>query len=419
MSVHPGSYRKRMIQGPWSLCGSEADRLRGAVVIPALDEARQLPATLESLAANDVNYLERWLVLVVVNRPENAPSGWVEGNRLTLAWLQRNRRLVPHLAWVDASSGERALPDRFAGAGLARKIGFDLALGRLAGPDSLLVSLDADTLVQPDYLAAIEAHFGADVPDGATLPFCHQPAEDVAGQQAIDLYELYLRHQLLGLTLAGSPYAYASIGSALACRVRGYLAAGGMNRRKAGEDFYFLQQLAKTGGVRQLAGTCVFPSARPSNRVPFGTGEKVSRILGGEQPLLFAAVSAFDQLACLLAAAREQTLFAAERPEGPLAEAPGAAAFLVQQGWPEVRRRLCAQHRSAEARLRAFHTWFDALRSWQLLRYLSMSADKDPLAAVDALLVRAGLQPGGGVAQRLKRLRQLQQPVTSCLSRQG
>jgi len=47
------------------------------------------------------------------------------------------------------------------------------------------------------------------------------------------------------LQQAGSPYAYHTIGSAFACRAEAYIAAGGMNRRHAAEDFYFLQQLAK------------------------------------------------------------------------------------------------------------------------------------------------------------------------------
>jgi hypothetical protein len=32
-----------------------------------------------------------------------------------------------------------------------------------------------------------------------------------------------------------------------------------MNLRRAGEDFYFLQQLAKTSGVSGLTGTEVYP----------------------------------------------------------------------------------------------------------------------------------------------------------------
>jgi hypothetical protein len=45
-----------------------------------------------------------------------------------------------------------------------------------------------------------------------------------------------------------------------------------MTRRKAGEDFYFLQTLTQLGTVGEITATCVHPSARVSQRVPFGTG---------------------------------------------------------------------------------------------------------------------------------------------------
>ena len=88
-------------------------------------------------------------------------------------------------------------------------------------------------------------------------------------------YELYLRYQELAWGYAGSPYAYPAIGSAMACTARAYAASGGMNRRQAGEDFYFLQQLAKTGKIGRIWETTVRPSGRASHRVPFGTGRKV------------------------------------------------------------------------------------------------------------------------------------------------
>jgi hypothetical protein len=53
----------------------------------------------------------------------------------------------------------------------------------------------------------------------------------------------------------------------MACRASAYVAAGGMNRRLAGEDFYFLQQVHKTSGVAALYGTTVHPSPRSSQRV--------------------------------------------------------------------------------------------------------------------------------------------------------
>ncbi len=176
------------------------------------------------------------------------------------------------------------------GVGLARKIGLDLALTLLdyRTSDPLLICLDADTVVQPDYLPALTGHFATTTAGGASISYRHRPASDPAGQSAIDRYELFLRSYVLGLELAGSPYAFHTVGSAMASRASAYVAASGMNRRLAGEDFYFLQQVHKTSGVVPLTGTVVHPSPRSSHRVPFGTGRSVGDMLSdGEQRLLF------------------------------------------------------------------------------------------------------------------------------------
>src|SRR5256885_14172039 len=48
-----------------------------------------------------------------------------------------------------------------------------------------------------------------------------------------------------------------------------------MNRRRAAEDFYFLQKIIPLGGFSDLTATTAIPSARVSERVPFGTGKAV------------------------------------------------------------------------------------------------------------------------------------------------
>ena len=48
-----------------------------------------------------------------------------------------------------------------------------------------------------------------------------------------------------------------------------------MNRRKAGEDFYFINKLIKGEKFGEINKTMVFPSPRISDRVPFGTGRAI------------------------------------------------------------------------------------------------------------------------------------------------
>ena len=76
-----------------------------------------------------------------------------------------------------------------------------------------------------------------------------------------------------------------------------YVKAGGMNRRQAGEDFYFIQKLVPAGGYFNLTSTTVYPSSRISARVPFGTGALMHK-LNSEQGSTFLTynVQAFKEL---------------------------------------------------------------------------------------------------------------------------
>jgi hypothetical protein len=76
-----------------------------------------------------------------------------------------------------------------------------------------------------------------------------------------------------------------TIGSAFAVTAEAYVKRGGMNRRQAGEDFYFLQNLVQLGTVGEINTTRVFPSARLSNRVPFGTGAAIQKWMEGTEDL--------------------------------------------------------------------------------------------------------------------------------------
>jgi hypothetical protein len=406
--------RKRAVAAPWRIAGQPAGAFRGAVVIPSLAESRNLPLTLHSLAANPTASLSRFLLLVVVNQRGDASSGERADNRATLDLLPSWKREygLEHLHWVDAASTGNELPPK-QGVGLARKIGLDLALGHLdfAAGDPLLVCLDADTLVQPDYLAALEGHFACTAEGGASIPYRHRPAGDSAGQAAIDRYELFLRAYVLGLEQAASPYAFHTVGSAMACRASAYAASGGMNRRLAGEDFYFLQQVHKVAGVAPLAGTIVHPSPRPSHRVPFGTGRAVGEMLalGGER-LLFYQPVLFDILGEWLACAGGHDGADGDRllrRAGGIS--PHLRGFLEHAGFCAAWDNLLRHNPDGSRLMGAFHGWFDAFRTMRLLHHLSDRAWPriPPEQAVGPLLKRAacdGAADAGGLLERLRGL---------------
>jgi len=385
------------------------------VVIPALAESDSLFATLQSLAQNPRDVLSDFLILMVVNHRRDAPLSDKLDNEHTLQRLAAGDPFLSGLlfAWVDAASKGLELPAK-GGVGLARKIGFDLALTRLnyRQADPLLISLDADTLVRPDYLPSLRRHFqGAKVP-GAVIPFCHQRGPTPEQDRAIRRYELFLRAYVLGLSRAGSPYAFHTVGSAMACRAGFYARMGGMNVRKAGEDFYFLQHLAKTGGIAQVKGTVVYPSARTSNRVPFGTGRSVSRLLGKEEgAILFYQKDCFqvlrDWLGLVAQNLKSEGEEIRERSEKISVHLAGYLDNIRFIGvWHKLRRNF----RDPPNLMSAFHGWFDGLKTMKLIHYLSARPIPrgEPESVMPELLRWAGLEPVKGIDRQLDLLREIQ-----------
>jgi len=228
-------------------------------------------------------------IIILINAAESARADVLKQNQLTesavLAYAsthheKRFRVLVSHVP---------VLPDRFAGAGLARKMAMDLALGRfnqLDRPGGIILSLDADTICEGNYLIETERQF-RDCPDtkACNIHFEH-PLEGGhfpdSVYNGIIQYELHLRYYIQALRFAGHPHAFHTVGSAFGVRADIYAAQGGMNKRKAGEDFYFLQKIIPLGGFYEINSTMVLPSPRPSDRVGFGTGPVISKFLLGE-----------------------------------------------------------------------------------------------------------------------------------------
>lgn len=275
--------------------------------------------------------------------------------------------------------------------------------------------------MRDDYLPALRRHFGAAAAGAAVLPYCHQRADNPQQAAAIERYELYLRHYQLGLQRAGSPYAYHSIGSALAMSPQAYVRAGGMNRRRAGEDFYLLQQLAKTSGVAQLRGTVVYPSARTSHRVPFGTGEKIARLQNGDSGAVrFFPLGGFQVLEeWLQLVSRHSDKDGEWLLERLAAREPAAARFLQKSGFSAAWERLQRNHPQPQRRLHAFHGWFDALATLRLLHALGNDPcpwqDEPQLAP---LLTWAGLTDVENLGKLLTLLRIAQSGETAVEQRQ-
>jgi hypothetical protein len=362
---------------------------RRAVVIPALAERAHLPLTIESLSSNvPPDILDDTLILVVVNnRPPELGDAvdqielmeQIDDNALTLKWLEGEgqKRAFP-LAWIDASSPGHELP-HWGGVGLARKIGCDSVLTFLLGlnetialDDFIFFSLDADTIVSADYLETAGHELRESGCAGGVISFKHQKAYSPESQTAIDEYEAFLNYYVEGLRWAGSPYAFHTIGSCICFTASGYIRANGFAaRRQAGEDFYFCVEMAKTGGICEINKTMVFPSARISRRVPFGTGKRMAEAkLKGEEALLAYDFRVFVCLRELLGAVSAHADEGSPRIFAELTS-PAAREFLESRGFPDIWERFQRQYKTKDALMAAFHRWFDGFVTLKYIHWLT------------------------------------------------
>ncbi|MDA8693427.1 glycosyltransferase [Saprospiraceae bacterium] len=163
-----------------------------------------------------------------------------------------------------------------SGVGHARKSLMDTAFRYFQsnGRNGIIVNIDADTCCSINYIHEIYNHFKKN-PDTEAASIRYEHIIPIDTHPIID-YELHLRYFINMQRLINLPYAYQTVGSAMAVRSESYVKEGGMNRRQAGEDFYFIHKYSKNLSLSEINTAYVTPSPRKSGRVPFGTGKAVS-----------------------------------------------------------------------------------------------------------------------------------------------
>jgi hypothetical protein len=363
--------RRYLARHPWG--GGAPDelpapdpRLKLCVVIPSLAEAENLPAVLRSLGAS--RRPAEAEVLVLVNQSETAPPEILKNNQATMQLQAVFAGNPLPIYFLDRFSSGRALPAADAGVGLARRLGLDAGLARLQRAGNLtrasLACLDADSPVGPGYLdAVLEVFDRGDQPAAGYCTYAHPVPADPALRLAGAAYELWLRYVAAGLRVAGSWFAFPTIGSCTVVSAAAYARVGGMEPRQAAEDFHFLRKLAKLSGEAPLAFISrarVFPAARVSARVPFGTGRAMQRSLdeGPEAYLWVEPPEVFFDLAEFFRRLPEgyDDLDALRRLP------PRLLAFLEAEGaWP-VLGQFRKIYPGARQFTQAGQHWFDSLR---------------------------------------------------------
>lgn len=253
-----------------------SDDLELAVVIPAYNEP-DIEDTIIGLLNNDDPGCQVD-VFIVFNAPDDKEDRIINRNLTDYQHYFEFAEGLDH-PFVKLHVSWQLFPKKIAGPGSARKYGMDMAVRRfnqIDRPDGVIISLDADAVISRDYLLSIREHFIANPKqDAATIYFEHQYQEP---DDPVVLYELYLRYFRHAMEWSGYPHHFYSIGSCFAVKAKPYAEQGGMNRKNAGEDFYFLNKIELNGVLGECNKPVVYPSGRVSDRVPFGTGTEVKKI---------------------------------------------------------------------------------------------------------------------------------------------
>ncbi|MBQ9788125.1 MAG: glycosyltransferase family 2 protein [Lentisphaeria bacterium] len=337
------------------------------VVIPILGESEFIWQTLEKLNEAQRNFAEKVLVLLVFNHNAKTPQNYIDDNLKLLDKLRHSPFPYPelNLSIIDVQK-----PLRYA-VGEARKIGMDSIIKEIS-PDysmaknSIIISLDGDTIVENDYFNKISKFFKENPKtDAAAFEVVHQKSNDEKIEKAIRHYEEYLEKYYLALQEADSPFAYKSVGSAFAVRVSSYIRSGGMRKERAGEDFYFLEAVAKIGRIDFTRIITVHPSPRISKRVAFGTGIAVEEIINGKNYPHFGN-KAIRELKKLLASATNENLTSVEL--FLKLQTAETKEFLITHNFPILWGKVLKNYPTEKLSNQFKYYYFDALKTLQFLK---------------------------------------------------
>ncbi|MCA9437357.1 MAG: hypothetical protein KC978_16345, partial [Candidatus Omnitrophica bacterium] len=395
-------FLKRADLERWEIEADSLEQVHRIVAVPALAESENLFKTLSDLKEQSGDLLGETLILCVVNNrtADHASPESIQDNRKTLELLRGWKGSKLRIGIVDASSHGKELGAN-EGVGTARKIGLDLGSKVLLDhglSQAPLISLDADCRVPANYLSEISQFFAEEERWAATVE-CFHPldgSESMANLRGILAYETHLRYHELGLRRAGSPYAFPTIGSTIVCTAEAYVVSGGMRKRRAAEDFYFLQELAKTGRVEFITQTWVTPSTRSSDRVPFGTGRSMGAFLGEEKKFYRTYhPESYEILRKWLITVTEDPDLGSQGLMQRAKEFSSALEeFLQDRNFPKAWDRIQTHSKSREKRLQDFHRWFDAFRTLKAIHFLrDHEFGLFPLfPSVEMLLSRMGVE---------------------------
>jgi len=391
-------YLSKQISLPQLIEKLPKKNLKFSVIIPVYDEP-YLSATLNHLLNCDLPK-EPVEIILVFNASEATPNHIINQNRKTCAEIEewsKSQTLPMDIHPIIKED----IPLEYMGAGYARKLGMDEAIRRFASinrTDGVLISLDADTECERNYFTSIEHTLIKEPNINAGTIFFEHPTEGTKYSenvyQAIIRYELFLRYYKQALHYCGFPYAFHTIGSAFFVKALAYAKQGGMNKRKAGEDFYFLNKLFQLGNIREITKTRVYPSPRPSDRVLFGTGPEIKKISNNsEQEYLTYHPEFFTHLKSFFSKAEQLYHIPENKINGVFADLPAFfREFLLKINAEKNIKRIRNNCASLDIFRKHLFLWFDGLKIIRLNHEAHESAFNKTslLKAANIMLEKSG-----------------------------
>ncbi len=388
---------------PHQIKESPSSELGIIVVIPCYNEP-DIITTLSALANCDLPQ-SKVEVILVVNSSE------VESEEIRNKNLQS---IQDFDCWKNTYQGEidfylihvPDLPKKHAGVGLARKIGMDEAVHRFheIDKDGIIVCFDADAECTSNYLVEIERHFYLfPKSPGCSIHYEHPiEGEEFNAEiyRGIINYELHLRYYNQCLRYCNLPYAFHTVGSSMAVRSSAYQKQGGMNKRKAGEDFYFIHKIIALGDFTEMKSAAVIPSPRISDRVPFGTGKAIGDwVATGDQHYLTYRFEIFQELRKIT----DQVHLLYENDLDITALHPSAIGFIQEINMLDAIVEIRANTKDESSFNKRFYAWFDAFKILKFVHYLRDNdfSNEDIVVSVKKLIETKSLKIAEDSAKNL------------------
>ena len=346
--------------------------------LPIYDESIEV---IQRIAVSAQAYGKNILLIAVVNQPENTVE--IASNQhftkviaqYPKLWQKQHLSLHNHhpylnILLIQRFRGDLQIPKK-QGVGLARKIACDCAAYLIetgAIQSSHIFSSDSDVHFPNRYFSAsLQAKHSA-----AYIAFKHIPSGDTAIDKATLIYQQSLHHYVEGLRSASSAYAYHTIGSTLLIDGIAYIKVRGFPKRAGAEDFYLLNKLNKIAPIHAINDIKIGIESRVSQRVPFGTGPAVEKLLSHNSRLFFDSRS-FSLLALWI-----KTLIAISNID----DMDKVMALIHKQELTIISishlldtkttlTKIWRNHHNQKARTRALHDWFDAFKTLKVLNFIS------------------------------------------------